>query len=273
MLEDGLIQCQREAFFFQDYTAPEVITLENALRITLPQLKVVVSYKEPKYTASLINKFHFGKQPPEPLAEIPMEELIKYAVTISEYAFAVNTYREVLDHPDFRKLYKMKLRELTYFKNGVDGKGEFEETGACTKCALVLPWYNLTIDHQRPQDGGEIEAVLKTLRALGLTVEGPQGDKGRIIRGLMPRGRGVRPKLDRLIPLPGVDLNKRYTLNHEGTIFYTLICAARHERYLGTQCMHGLLNLRPYCNRCNSSRRDALKYGHNIKRRKRARGE
>ena len=254
MLANGLLKLREEASFFQHYTAPKVITLENALRKRLPHLEVVVSYKEGKYTAALISKFSFGDRPPEPLAEIPMEDLIEYAETISGYAFAVNTYREVLDHPDFRKLYKMKLRQLTYFKNGFDGIGEFEETGACTECALVLPWYNLTIDHQRPQDGGEIEAVLKTLRALGLTVEGPQGDKGRIIRKIRRGVRGVRPKQGRLIPLEGVDLDKRYSLNNEGTIFYTLICAARNEGYLGAQCMHGLLNLRPYCSTCNSAR-------------------
>lgn len=44
-------------------------------------------------------------------------------------------------------------------------------------CSIALPLQLLQMDHQRPQIGGEIEAITKTLQILGFTAQPPLGEK------------------------------------------------------------------------------------------------
>jgi hypothetical protein len=196
-------------------------------------------------------------------AVTPLDASSVYGVAgaISRIAFAQTQYRGVADEPMFRDLYDVSQRALPYVEGGVLVH-KTVESAPCMMCGVVLPLRNLTIDHQRPQAGGELEAVLKTFRAFGLTQEGPKGPKGQAIlthlRGGVPLGK-VMPQLGRPA-MGGTSLNKRYSLTDEGTMLYSFVAAAGELDSLKSQCMHGLLNLRPVCQACNSSRGNPLRF-------------
>jgi hypothetical protein len=208
------------------------------------------------------------------LESMKMTEAEIYAKVIDESATQLNNYRAILNNPLFQKIYGMKKRELLYLnKDGNEFKKQVD-SGACMNCGLFLPWDRLSIDHQRPKGHSGpkelIPAILKTLRAIELTVEGPKGPKAELWKFTNAE---LWEKLNRLPHLPqpvrdtviprhkiarpepaGGSRENRYTLNHKGTIFYTLIRGSSYFNILGNACMHGLLNLRPYCSTCNSAR-------------------
>jgi hypothetical protein len=163
--------------------------------------------------------------------------------------------------PLFGLLYDVANRNIFYVSGGVL-TGKMELSIPCMLCGVVLPIRNMTIDHQRPQTGGAYEAILKTFRAFGLTKEGPKGEKGKKIKEHLFTGAQITTvptKLDR-ISVAGTSLNDRYTLNDEGTELYSFICASGNLEQLKIDCLHGLMNLQPACNSCNSSRGQQLKF-------------
>ena len=262
ILETSLGQIESLVGSWRPINIENVVTLAVGQRVPLPNLEVILSKEDGRCKAELKtdpSKFNW-RLDPESLGSVEMSKLKEYAKFIDENFFGAREYRKVLDNLKFQQLYGMTVRTLKYVENGIDCEGKPEKTGACMQCGLVLPWLHLSIDHQRPQARGQTEAVLKTLRALGLTEEGPKGVKGQAI--VDPAKQGVvQPKKFRPVELGrDGDRNNRYTLNYKGIIFYTLICAKNQELNLARFCMHGLVNLRPYCNRCNSKRKNPLKY-------------
>src|SRR5207244_3464463 len=95
----------------------------------------------------------------------------------------------------------------------------------CAICGLLLHLENVQIDHSRPQTGGECEAVLKVLRALGMTAEGPQGHKGQLVQDYLLND----------VKIPGAVTHKknwvntgkkladRYTLTEVGDVLITMV--------------------------------------------------
>jgi hypothetical protein len=186
-----------------------------------------------------------------------------YAVAgaISRIAFAKTQYGDVTQDPLFHLLYDVQDRALSYVEAG-NSTQKLVRSAPCMICGLVLPLRNLTVDHQRPQTGGELEAVAKTFRAFGLTEEGPKGPKGQkimqhLLTGLPPT---AVPTQSNRAPLGGSSLNARYTLNLAGNVLYSFVSEAGDAELLQTACLHGLLNLRPACGACNSSRGQQLKF-------------
>lgn len=92
-------------------------------------------------------------------------------------------YREVVHALSFSELYLCEERDIPYH----DGSHRKEKAFTCTICGIVLPMRHMEIDHQRPRSGGDLEALLKTMRAVGLTVAGPHGTKCMQIRELVQR--------------------------------------------------------------------------------------
>jgi hypothetical protein len=192
---------------------------------------------------------------------------------ISSLAFAKTQYGNVVDDHLFGIIYDIQDRNLFYSSNGTVTQ-KTVKSAACMECGLVLPLRNLTIDHQRPQTGGELEAILKTFRAFGLTTEGPQGAKGKMILAYVQASaqpstqfptqiqqiiQAIPTRLERG-PLSGSSVTDRYTLNDEGTLLYSFAVEAGQLEELKSQCMHGLLNLKPLCGACNSSRQNPTKF-------------
>lgn len=193
--------------------------------------------------------------------DMTMDQVMASAGMISRIAFAKTQYGKVANDTMFKKIYDVEERWLDYIQGGVLMK-KLQLSAPCMICGLVLPMRNLSIDHQRPQTGGEIEAVLKTFRAFGLTMEGPQGPKGLAIRTHVTEGKVLKPVFTKpgRSGLGGNNLADRYTLSDVGTVLYSFIAAAGETEQLRTQCMHGLLNLKPACQTCNSARGNPLKF-------------
>lgn len=232
-----------------------VTTLELAKEVTKQNQKVRVIKNENGFSVELISS------QPNSTISINMGAIYDVAGVISNNAFAKTQYGKVADSYLFKLLYDVKDRHLNYIENGVPSL-KCVLSAPCMVCGLVLPLKNLTIDHQRPQSGGELEAVLKTFRALGLTEEGPQGPKGQAILQLIRNNIPLQavPTLPGRGVLGGNSRENRYTLNRDGLILYSFMVAAQKKDELKSQSMHSLFNLKPACQRCNSARGNPQKF-------------
>lgn len=233
-----------------------VVTLESAKEIIRPNCRFRIT--KPDYdhiSVTLINDLPHSSVP------LNLGPVYSRAGMISSTAFAKTQYANVADDPIFHLLYDVQPRSLAYIEAGTP-INKPTLSAPCMICGLVLPLRNLTVDHQRPQSGGEIEAVLKTLRAFGLTNEGPKGPKGQAILRHFTKATPLGPVLTQpsRVALGGTNLADRYTLNDVGAILYSFVAAAGQKAELQSQCMHGLLNLKPACQTCNSSRGNPLKF-------------
>lgn len=194
---------------------------------------------------------------------------------IIDNKYAPTQYRKVKENRFFEMFYGVSDRAFRYEKPpgaripGFIGPQTYEETqgtayteeqrgAACQDCGLFLPLRQLTIDHQSPQTGGEYKAVLKVFRACGWTVEGPKGAKGQQILNTIgaagPMNR-VYAHNARSTGHAGTSRTNRYTMNEFGAIVITLLSnVGVSPQNLIDACMHNVINLRPVCGPCNSSR-------------------
>lgn len=233
-----------------------VVTLASAQKVTKPNAEFRITKQGPdKFLLESVTTM------PNATTTVDLGPVYAYAGVITGTAFAKTQYGNVVDDPMFHKLYDVQQRPLNYIEGGA-ALTRPTLSAPCMICGLVLPLRNLTIDHQRPQTGGDHEAVLKTFRAFGLTTEGPQGPKGRAILAHITQGTPVAtvPTQPTRAALGGALPVNRYTLNDIGTILYSFVASAGETALLESQCMHGLLNLKPACGACNSARGNPLKF-------------
>ncbi|GHD70008.1 hypothetical protein [Jeongeupia chitinilytica] len=253
-LQNCIEQVCHKATSFRPFEI-DVYTLESAREQRLANLQLRINRPKPgEYAVTLVDAIN-GE------SEVALGPIYARAGMISKTAFAKTQYANVSDDAFFHILYDVQDRPFSYIENGAPVT-KHTPGAPCMVCGLLLPLRNLTVDHQRPQAGGELEAVLKTFRAFGLTREGPKGGKGQRILQHVSQGialSAVSPKLGRA-PVQVGNLADRYTLTNEGAVLYSFIVAAGEREQLKSQCMHGLLNLQPMCQACNSSKGNALKF-------------
>ena len=265
-LKDTIDQVCRKATQFRPYTFG-LSSLQGAQHLANGN-KIRITCNGPgQYTVDVLD-------PQDAFIQtVNMGKIYATAGMISSTAFAKTQYGNVVDDYLFGIIYDVQDRNMPYSSGGIIAQ-KTVKTSACMECGLVLPLRNLTIDHQRPQTGGELEAVLKTFRAFGLTTEGPQGPKGKMILAYVQASAQPTTQFPQQInqliqaiptkpgrgPLGGTSLINRYTLNNEGTILYSFAVEAGQLEELKSQCMHGLLNLQPMCGACNSSRQNPTKF-------------
>lgn len=234
----------------------DVVTLASAQRVTKPNAQFRITKQGPeKFLMELVTTM------PNAAVTLNLGPVYAYAGSITAIAFAKTQYGNVVDDPMFHKLYDVQDRFLSYIEDGATITRS-TPSAPCMICGFILPLRNLTVDHQRPQTGGVNEAVLKTFRAFGLTTEGPQGPKGRAILAHITQGiqvGAVATQPARAV-LGGTSLADRYTLSDIGTVLYSFVASAGETALLESQCMHGLLNLKPACGACNSARGNPLKF-------------
>jgi hypothetical protein len=121
----------------------------------------------------------------------------------------------------------------------------------CQRCGIVLPLRNLTIDHQKPQQNGGVEAMVRVFRAAGLTVSAGYGIKNRYLQGLVAKIVGGNQNV--LPPGQKGPVTDRYTLNEKGVLYFTMLHSANLYEEMLALSMHHIVNLRPMCGPCNSS--------------------
>ena len=184
---------------------------------------------------------------------------------MATYFFA--DYRRVKQHATFQKLYNYEPQGFAYYFDPNNSKAPKAipcATFPCMRCGLVLPENNITIDHQKPQEGGEVLAVAKAFRAIGMTQEGPKGAKGKAFAKLktyteMFWGLQKNDFGEPIGPHPrnkfaGVDRTKRQSLDEQGTVTYSTLLWGGDKPDLYRICMNSVLNLKPLCLRCNTSK-------------------
>lgn len=253
-LQESVEKVCRKATASRTHELP-YLTLELAKEVRKQNLLFIVTASgASKYSVELVNTADKSK------VSVELSNSMACGGVISRTAFAKTMYGNVFDDEMFKVLYDVKDRFLDYVDNGVMTKKSVQ-SAPCMMCGLVLPTRNLTIDHQRPQSGGELEAIVKTFRACGLTREGPKGAKGQAVLKHMTQGAALAPALPQLgrAPAGGGSLQDRYTLNDVGTILYSFVSDAGDMDKLKSNCMHGLLNLKPLCQTCNSFRGNPTK--------------
>jgi hypothetical protein len=202
------------------------------------------------------------------------------AMIIDEFSYAESTYANIVRQNLFRQMYQFDTRSLPYI-NGTTSVQKMEDTFPCQVCGLLTPANHVSIDHVRPQSGGETEAVAKLMRMLGYMVGGALGSKpaqlqagvkaASTYQGGLAHGmhRLMGGKVQAVPTAPGrgmkaastqQELIDRYSLNWEGALFYSLTIALNCVDRLETRCMHSLVNLRPVCGHCNSTRGNPVKF-------------
>jgi 5-methylcytosine-specific restriction endonuclease McrA len=213
-------------------------------------------------------------------ATVSYQQVMDIAMIIDELSYAETTYTNILRQHLFRTMYQIAHRPI----NRIDGlqlSARLEESFPCQECGILLPLSLMSIDHTRPQSGGESEAVAKVMRVLDLTVVGGVASKSTQLTAALQSatqhrlglGAGLnemqfRGKVQPIPTKPGrglkssqkEKLNDRYSLNWQGAFFYSLAVYFNCVKELQTRCMHSLVNLRPLCSHCNSSRGNSLKF-------------
>lgn len=208
------------------------------------------------------------------------QNVLNAAMVIDAFSYAGSTYDNIIRQKNFRDLYQVAQRPIFYV-NGVTLGQKTEDSVPCQICGIVVPVTHITIDHMRPQTGGEIEAVAKVFRTLGYTVAGPTGQKSQhlqtAVRGAIasPFGLGVGLQQVQMgVTLPPIPTKPgrgpktpptstvvdRYSLTWEGYLFYSIVKALNCTAELEVRCMNSLINLRPLCGHCNGARGNPLKF-------------
>lgn len=168
-------------------------------------------------------------------------------------ALSYPNHRAVLtQNAQWRALYNVANRVLVYVdRTNTAVVHAAEETVPCHDCFVVCRLdANITIDHQRPQAGNDLEPVCKVFRAMGLTLDAPLGRKGVHYANIWPAlvggqaGAGIGTR------------NAKYTLNDIGKIYYTLSEWGNQYANLTSACLNHIINLRPLCNACNTPNRN-----------------
>jgi hypothetical protein len=216
--------------------------------------------------------------------QLGFQYLIDVAMAIDEFSYAATTYANIARQRLFRLLYQVQDRTVAYIVGTTAGT-KLEESFPCQDCGLVLPTSLMSIDHSRPQSGGETEAVAKVLRTLGLTVAGSSSPKATQLNAgvaaALQSNQGFANALTSFSmngtvqPVPTKPgrgpkgpatstRDDRYSLKWEGGVFYSVAIALDCVSELQTRCMHSLINLRPLCSGCNSSRGNPLKFANPV---------
>lgn len=207
----------------------------------------------PVVTQMSVVKDEFGKQ--ETLVTLTRTELNNFFSFVQDNTDT--NYRTVKNNNLWRTLYGVNGRTFDTYDSKSNTRGTKQyDTTYCQKCHVVLPLRNLTIDHQKPQKGGEMQAMMRVFRAAGLTISTGTGNKNRYLQGQVAQGVGGNTTVLPRGGTRGSDAD-RYSLSTKGIIYYTALYHAKQAGAMLAMSMHHIANLRPMCGPCNSSLRNS----------------
>ena len=238
-------------------------TIANGKEATIPSVKMNVDS-----AAKSVTVFNIASN--SIVLSRTYQEIEKSLNQIIDFGFATTTYDLAKTNAVWKKLYQHAPRTVHYVE-GMTLATKTEDTYPCLYCGIVLPTRLVTVDHQRPQTGGEKEAIAKVFRVLGWTIAGSKGSKGVGLTGQnltslqlfhqymtvipVPTKKGAGPK-----PPSTTTVGDRYTLNGAGAFLYSIAKLAGAITELEKRCMNSLINLAPACQPCNSSRSNPVKF-------------
>ncbi|KAF7555600.1 hypothetical protein G7Z17_g2054 [Cylindrodendrum hubeiense] len=199
---------------------------------------------------------------------LSLKDAIEYIQKLDAMSRKSTTYADLKDNSTFNVFYPREMKNLLYF----NGEIKNEATRTCTNCGVVLPVRLLQMDHQRPKIGGQIEAVVKVMRILQLTLEEPRGPKCRQLHNAFIEAKKhptnpwilifthqnfltgtIKPTQLREESPPG-NLDDRYTLNNRGSVLYAILRHFGMGDLLDICLVNGIANIRPLCSACNGGR-------------------
>jgi hypothetical protein len=166
-------------------------------------------------------------------------------------------YRNVKNNQLWRKVYGVRPKVFSTYNSKTEKLEEktFNETTYCQRCGIILPLRNLTIDHQKPQSGGDMEAMMRVFRAMGLTMSTGAGLKNRYLQHKVSGLVGGNTTILALGNKGSV--NDRYSHNVKGITYYSILKIFNMVDEMKQMSMHHIVNLRPMCGPCNSSLRNS----------------
>ncbi|MDN2709850.1 hypothetical protein O0880_10530 [Janthinobacterium sp. SUN118] len=228
-------------------------TIQAGIEVALPAQRLIINTNQT--VVRLQNKAPgarlFVDVPGASATALQVNAFVNFIVG---HSFAFGQHRAVLNHAPWRNLYNVAPRVLAYMdSHGAAVVNPATDSVPCVDCDILLPINNITIDHQRPQNGRFEEAVCKVFRSIGLTTGRPTGPKGIHFANLHAATVGG---VVGGAPIP-VRVAK-YTLNDMGKIYYTLAqwCGLTVNGELFNACMDHMINLRPLCHSCNTPLRN-----------------
>jgi hypothetical protein len=160
-------------------------------------------------------------------------------------------YRRVKTNQWWRKIYDVKEVQFPCrdSKTGSVSVKRLDGT-YCHRCGVQLPLRTLTIDHQKPQDGGGMEAMLRVFRAAGLTDSAGSGEKNKYLQGEFASKIGGQTHV--LEQGKRGTEQSRYSLSMKGAIFFTVLQHYKLTEQMKEMSLNHIANLRPMCGPCNS---------------------
>lgn len=168
--------------------------------------------------------------------------------------YTENTYRKIKKDPKWREIYDVKSDDNYKWKNPKSGMEYQEKTDIvfCRGCGVLMPLKLATVDHQKPQTGGDVEAVCRVFRAFGLTKSPPSSNKSKVFFDLLADKVGGSKNI-----FATNSKEERYTLNSAGRIYFSYLAATKCLDEVVKKSMHSIFNLRPVCGPCNSALRNS----------------
>src|SRR5262249_3720661 len=120
-------------------------------------------------------------------ATLTRENLRQFLKFIEENTYTTSAYRNVKTNAAWVALYKVGNIQFAAYNQKTDPTFLKTLPGSyCQRSNVVLPLANLTIDHQKAQQGGGEEAMLRVFfRAAGLTLVTGSDQKNRAIQALI----------------------------------------------------------------------------------------
>jgi hypothetical protein len=156
---------------------PQGIDATQFVTYTTANITTDGDHQSPKLIITKLRLFQNGLE----LATLNRDELRNFFQFVEQNTDA--NYRNVKTNPLWREVYYVQNKQFEKYDPKTDLASRVtEEATYCQHCGIVLPLRILTIDHQKPQQGGDVEAMLRVFRAAGLTGETGIGQKNRLLQ-------------------------------------------------------------------------------------------
>ncbi|WP_206957109.1 hypothetical protein [Trinickia acidisoli] len=220
-------------------------------------------FVEKKFFPKMLERFQLVELPkPFIPAKVEYSLDLTEAVAIGKSltaAYMTTDYRRVLQDPYWMQLFNVQDRDFNYIE-GTTARTSTEASLPCYNCGLILPATHITIDHMKPQAGGQDQSILKVLRGLSsyLTMMPGKGHFATAYREGTTDPLPTKAGRDDSSSSSDFGKERRYTLTAKGMTMLSVLIASTGLQPVLNACMHSAFNLRPYCAKCNIAKSNVL---------------
>ncbi len=167
-------------------------------------------------------------------------------------------HRDVLANEAWRTMYGYQGNVAFAAVNEFGGPTHaYEPAMPCHNCGIMLPVFALEIDHRHAQVDDARQAMIKMMRALGHTKQGPSGHKGQYLRNPTTVAPAfIPPKHNRRGGRSFEDAVEKSTISSEAESLIWCIGSlsdANQKKFVNA-CKNSLTNLRPMYRKCNGEK-------------------